>query len=575
MPIMSPCALRLAQRNSRARTKAPSQKRRNMMRAAVAATFAVLVGGHVSCVVAAVDDFPDEAATANRRIFAVEPFLVDQLFTRESGVEAFVFDATEQVPRELPTVPMLQREALPRAPAEADFSDAATVAEQRLLGRDEESKHLEVLEATESLLRRDDEDDRFAGYQPFTREMPTEAVRPDLFDHAPNDSAMPTAWLAEPRVQWSGVLTENHGPGEAAIAEQRLLGSDDEDDRFAAYQPFTREIGVDGVISNSFDEAISHAAIPAAAMLKGKQALTTAIDLGRDVQRGDCFYVRYEQQFTAAGAAVGVGRVLSAELHTQAKGTIAIYRFRTHDQVERFYLLNGQSATPTSMRLPLDVVSISSGFGLRADPFDQPAPSAAIGKPAPMGGLNRNALPPGLQMLARSGNDANLKSTMPPGELFGFAPFAHLQPSAARQRGLFRHDGIDLVAPAGTPVYAAGDGVVVGAEPNGQYGNWIRIEHGQKLATVYGHLMAFVPGIHPGEKVVRGELIGFVGSTGRSTGAHLHFELQIEGKPVDPITSPELKALQLRGLELERFRKQVAATVAEREREARVGTNGP
>ena len=353
------------------------------------------------------------------------------------------------------------------------------------------------------------------------------------------------------------------------------MGSDDDDDRFAAYQPFTREIGIDQVLSNSFDEAISHAAVPAAAMLKAKQALATAMDLSRDVQRGDRFYVRYEQQFTAAGAAVGVGRVLSTELRTQAKGTIAIHRFRTRDQVERLYLLNGQSATPASIRLPLDVVSISSGFGLRADPFDQPAPFAAIGKPAPMGGLNRNALPPGLQMLARSGNDANFKSTMPPRELFGLAPFAYLQPSAARQRALFRHDGIDLVAPAGTPVYAAGDGVVVGAEPNGQYGNWIRIEHEQKLATVYGHLMAFAPGIHPGEEVVRGELIGFVGSTGRSTGAHLHFELQIDGKPVDPITSPELKALQLRGLELERFRRQVAASVAEREREAKVKTNGP
>jgi murein DD-endopeptidase MepM/ murein hydrolase activator NlpD len=117
--------------------------------------------------------------------------------------------------------------------------------------------------------------------------------------------------------------------------------------------------------------------------------------------------------------------------------------------------------------------------------------------------------------------------------------------------------------------------VVVGAEPNGRYGNWIRIEHGQKLATVYGHLMAFAPGIQPGEQVVRGELIGFVGSTGRSTGAHLHFELQVDGKPVNPIISPELKAFQLRGLELERFRKQVAASATEREREAKVGTIGP
>jgi murein DD-endopeptidase MepM/ murein hydrolase activator NlpD len=164
---------------------------------------------------------------------------------------------------------------------------------------------------------------------------------------------------------------------------------------------------------------------------------------------------------------------------------------------------------------------------------------------------------------------------MPLGKPFGFAPFAGLYPSPARQRVLFMHDGIDLVAPAGTPVYATGDGVVVGAEPNGRYGNWIRIEHGQNLATVYGHLMAFAPGIEPGERVVRGELIGFVGSTGRSTGAHLHFELQKDGKPVNPINSPELKALQLGGLELERFRKRVAASVAEREREAKVRMIGP
>jgi murein DD-endopeptidase MepM/ murein hydrolase activator NlpD len=550
------------------------------MKRAAFATFAVLVVvGHVSCGAAAVDAFPDEAAIANRRIFAVEPFLVDQLFTHESGVEAFVFDASEQVPseRSLPTLPMPEtREVLPRVPAAVNLSDAATVAEQRLLGRGEESKHWEVvLEATETLPGRDDEDDRFAAYQPFMREIDAEAAIFDWLDHAPSDAAMPMAGIVESRVQLADVLTEKDRPREAAIAEQRLLGSDDEDQRFAAYQPFTREIGVDGVISSSFDEAISHAAVPAAAMLKAKQALAAAIDLSRDVQRGDRFYVRYEQQFTAAGAAVGVGRVLSIELRTQAKGTIAIHRFRTRDQVERFYLLNGQSATPTSIRLPLDVVSISSGFGLRVDPFDQPAPFAAIGKPAPMGGLNHNALPPGLQMLARRGNDANFKPTMPPRELFGFAPFAHLQPSAARQRALFMHDGIDLVASAGTPVYAAGDGVVVGAEPNGQYGNWIRIEHERKLATVYGHLMAFAPGIHPGEEVVRGELIGFVGSTGRSTGAHLHFELQVDGKPVDPITSPELKALQLRGLELERFRGQVAASVAEREREAKVGTINP
>ena len=108
------------------------------------------------------------------------------------------------------------------------------------------------------------------------------------------------------------------------------------------------------------------------------------------------------------------------------------------------------------------------------------------------------------------------------------------------------HEGIDLVAPAGTPVYAAADGVVVAPAPDGRYGNWVRIDHGGKLTAVYGHLMAFASGIEPGETVVRSELIGFVGSTGRSTGAHLQFEVLDNGRPTNPITHPELKAMQLR-----------------------------
>ena len=69
---------------------------------------------------------------------------------------------------------------------------------------------------------------------------------------------------------------------------------------------------------------------------------------------------------------------------------------------------------------------------------------------------------------------------------------------------------------------------------------------------------------------MRGELIAFVGTTGRSTGAHLHFELLNDGKPVNPITHPELRAAQLHGLDLERFRKQVARSLEERDREAKV-----
>jgi murein DD-endopeptidase MepM/ murein hydrolase activator NlpD len=110
---------------------------------------------------------------------------------------------------------------------------------------------------------------------------------------------------------------------------------------------------------------------------------------------------------------------------------------------------------------------------------------------------------------------------------------------------------------------------VVGAAPNGGYGNWIEIEHAGKLATVYGHLSAFAAGIAPGTRVKQGELIGFTGSTGRSTGPHLHFEIRVDGRPTNPIGNAALKHAQLRGADLVRLRKIVAQDVAERDREAK------
>jgi murein DD-endopeptidase MepM/ murein hydrolase activator NlpD len=375
---------------------------------------------------------------------------------------------------------------------------------------------------------------------------------------------------------------------EALAAEERLLGCDDEEARISEYLPFSREIAAQGVVTQSFDASVADAGVPASAMLEARQALATTLDLGHDIQPGDRFYVRYQQTFTAEGAPIGVGRVLWAELRTKAKGTVAIYRFRTRDKVERFWLANGQAATPPSMRMPLDVISISSGFGLRADPFDQPPPLAAIGKPAPMGGPKRNnTLPPGLPTGGVSGN-SSVNLATPLGASLGLAPYAGMpswqqpasRPSAstssstAASKPLFMHEGVDLVAALGTPIFAAADGIVIGAAPNGRYGNWVRIEHSSRLATVYGHLMAFAPGIEPGESVVRGELIGFVGNTGRSTGAHLHFELQVDGKAVNPINHPELKAVQLRGPDMERFRKQLTAWMAERDRETKVAGVG-
>src|SRR5262249_22205876 len=148
---------------------------------------------------------------------------------------------------------------------------------------------------------------------------------------------------------------------EAQWAEQRLLGNDDEDTRLAEYQLFTREIGAAGMIGESFDASLVGAGVAAATMLEARQALAATVDLQRDLRPDDRFYVRYEQTFTAEGAPVGIGRVLWVELRTKAKGTIALYRFHTRDKGDRFWFANGQVATPLSMRLPLDVISVSSG----------------------------------------------------------------------------------------------------------------------------------------------------------------------------------------------------------------------
>jgi len=96
------------------------------------------------------------------------------------------------------------------------------------------------------------------------------------------------------------------------------------------------------------------------------------------------------------------------------------------------------------------------------------------------------------------------------------------------------HAGIDLAGPYGTPIYATADGTVERAGwNNGGYGNLIELDHGRGIETRYGHLSKIL--IHAGQQVKRGQLIGYMGSTGRSTGNHLHYEVRIDGKPVNPI----------------------------------------
>ncbi len=95
------------------------------------------------------------------------------------------------------------------------------------------------------------------------------------------------------------------------------------------------------------------------------------------------------------------------------------------------------------------------------------------------------------------------------------------------------HKGIDLAGPVGTPVYATADGVISKAEWFSSYGLFVSIEHGGALQTRYGHMSRL--NVASGQQVQKGDLIGFIGSTGRSTGPHLHYEVRVNGEAVNPL----------------------------------------
>jgi murein DD-endopeptidase MepM/ murein hydrolase activator NlpD len=109
--------------------------------------------------------------------------------------------------------------------------------------------------------------------------------------------------------------------------------------------------------------------------------------------------------------------------------------------------------------------------------------------------------------------------------------------------GRRRHNGLDMAGPIGTPIYATADGIVGRAQWVSGYGKYVEINHGSGIQTRYGHMSQIL--VEPGARVTRGELIGRMGSTGRSTGSHLHYEVRVEGVPVNPtpfLTSTEYLA---------------------------------
>lgn len=348
---------------------------------------------------------------------------------------------------------------------------------------------------------------------------------------------------------------------EADADVERLLGSDRETERFMELLPFKRALGVSGTVSGSLAASTEAAGVPPGAMLEALTSLGTTVDLQREVKDGDRFYVRYEQEFSIDNVPVGVGRVLWAELVLASRRVVAVHRFKPRNGSEALYTANGQATSAQRIRLPVDTIVVSSGFGLRVDPMDQPLRGTVLG----MGPGRTPALPPGLTSAGPALKEVN--AATPLGLAMGLSPNALSGFQLKSRGGMVMHEGVDLVAPPGTPIHAAADGIVKGAEPKGRYGNWVEIEHEGKMSTVYGHLSRFAAGITPGTRVAQGVIIGYVGTTGRTTGPHVHFELLMNGRPVNPISFAMARRAHLVGPDMADLRKAIARDRAERDRE--------
>ncbi|HMT13748.1 MAG TPA: peptidoglycan DD-metalloendopeptidase family protein, partial [Aestuariivirga sp.] len=116
------------------------------------------------------------------------------------------------------------------------------------------------------------------------------------------------------------------------------------------------------------------------------------------------------------------------------------------------------------------------------------------------------------------------------------------------------HTGVDFGAPSGTPIRAAGSGTIKLSGRHGAYGNAVTISHNGEITTLYAHMSRIAAGIRPGARVNQGQIIGYVGSTGRSTGPHLHYEVRLNDRPMNPQSVRASGAKQLAGKDLARFR---------------------
>ena len=229
---------------------------------------------------------------------------------------------------------------------------------------------------------------------------------------------------------------------------------------------------VAGVVDRNFHGALSAAGAPANIISAAARILGYSVDFQRDVRSGDEFSIVFESFLDEDGDEAMFGDVEYASMVLSDK-PFTLYRYEFPDGRHDYFDKNGRSGRKALMRTPIDGARLTSGFGSRRHPIS------------------------------------------------GFTRM---------------HRGVDFGAPAGTPIYAAGDGIVERAGRNGGYGRYIRIRHNGMYKTVYAHMSRFAAGVRAGKRVSQGDTIGYVGSSGLSTGPHLHYEVIYDGKQVNPLS---------------------------------------
>ena len=195
------------------------------------------------------------------------------------------------------------------------------------------------------------------------------------------------------------------------------------------------------------------------------------LDFARDIREGDKFSLVYDRLYRE-GEYIGDGDILAAEFMRGGKTYQAI-RFTTDDGKTGYFSPDGKSKRRTFMRHPVDVVRITSKF-------------------------NPNRLHPVLHQLRA-------------------------------------HRGVDYGSPHGSPIYATADGRVTFSGEKNAYGNTVILKHGEKFSTLYAHMSKISSKSKVGERVSQGDVIGYVGNSGRVTGTHLHYEFRVNGKQIDPL----------------------------------------